>query len=75
MPFDLSDPDAARRARCRLNGLHRAAFWRALGFPNLKRATEAHKANAAKRRAEKERLALQPWARRKVGRLLPLDGI
>lgn len=33
------DPDIARRARCRLQGLHRAAFWRALGWPNLKRAS------------------------------------
>ncbi len=28
----------ARRMRCKLNGRHRAAFWRRLGFPNLVRA-------------------------------------
>jgi len=27
--------DTARRMRCKLNGRHRAAFWRRQGFPNL----------------------------------------
>jgi hypothetical protein len=43
MPFETSE--AGYRARCRLGGLHggpkRAAFWRGLGWPNLKRATQA----------------------------------
>ena len=33
-PVAYRDPEIARRARCRLQGLYRAAFWRALGFPN-----------------------------------------
>ena len=27
--------DEARRMRCKLNGRHRAEFWRRQGFPNL----------------------------------------
>ena len=40
--------------RCRQAGLKRAAYWRALGFPNLKLAREAFKLKCAKRRLEKQ---------------------
>jgi len=42
---------SALAARNRLGGLHRAAFWRKLGFPNLVRARAAY----AKIRAERHR--------------------
>ena len=38
MPFNSRTALAARN---RLGGLHRAAFWRELGFPNLVRARAA----------------------------------
>ena len=53
------------RARCRLAGLRRAAFWRELGFPNLKLANAARRLNAARRREDKARLralAQNPFA-------------
>ena len=45
--------DQCKRERARAHGRNRAAFWRALGWPNLARATAAHVANAAARRAAK----------------------
>jgi hypothetical protein len=41
-----------RQLRARLQGLHRAAFWRAQGFANLVRARAARAANRARRREE-----------------------
>jgi hypothetical protein len=43
----------ALAARNRLGGLHRAAFWRSLGFPNLVRA------RAAKAKKREQRLKLE----------------
>jgi hypothetical protein len=45
MPFTT---ETARAARARSHGLRRAAYWRALGWPNLQKAW---KVRAAKRRA------------------------
>ena len=42
----------AKQARARSHGLRRAAFWRALGWPNLKLATEARLRKQAKARLE-----------------------
>jgi len=51
----------ALAARNRLGGLHRAAFWRALGFPNLVRARAAL--------ANKVRLrGLEEWKREELRR-------
>jgi hypothetical protein len=53
MPFD-DDPDFARYCFNRMCGLHRAAFWRTQGFPNLVLARAA--------KAEKRRLRLiEEW--------------
>lgn len=38
MPFNS---ETGRIARCKLIGMHRAAFWRRLGFPNLVLARKA----------------------------------
>jgi hypothetical protein len=46
------DHEFGRRMRCRLNGLKRAAYWRALGFPNFKLGIAA--------RMQKRRLAKLP---------------
>ena len=55
MPFKTSEE--GYRARCRLAGLNRAAYWRELGFPNLKRATAAR---MEKRRQRKMLAELKP---------------
>lgn len=47
--------DRARRMRARLNGRKRAAFWRALGFPNLVLAREA-----LRRKREDQRACRSP---------------
>jgi hypothetical protein len=41
------------KACCRQVGLARAGFWRALGGPNLERASAARRQSAARLRAEK----------------------
>jgi len=51
MPFSRADPQASRRARGAAHGRARAAFWRALGWPNLARAREARRRNCEQRRA------------------------
>ena len=51
----------ALAARNRLGGLHRAAFWRALGFPNL---VLARAAKTKKRRQRK----LEEWKREELRR-------
>jgi len=61
--------DGALAARNRLGGLHRAAFWRALGFPNLVRARAA-KARKREARIKRETLEL---ARRVNPFALPED--
>jgi len=48
-------PDNAYSMRQRWHGLHRAAFWRALGFPNLVLARAARRRNLARKREEKAR--------------------
>jgi len=48
-------------ARNRLGGLHRAAFWRSLGFPNLVRARDA---KAEKRRQRR----LEEWKQQELKR-------
>ena len=45
--------DRCAQARNRLGGLHRAAFWRSLGFSNLVRA------RAAKAKKREQRLKLE----------------
>jgi hypothetical protein len=47
--------DNAYSMRQRWHGLHRAAFWRALGFPNLVLARAARQRNLARRREQKAR--------------------
>ena len=54
MPF--TDSQSGYRARCKLGGLRRAAYWAAQGFPNLVRA------RAAKARKQLERLQREEWA-------------
>jgi len=44
--------DDGRRGFQRLCGLHRAAYWRALGFPNLALARAARARNLAGKRME-----------------------
>ncbi len=51
MPFSKGDRQAAQRARAAAHGRARAAFWRALGWPNLARAREARRRNCEQRRA------------------------
>jgi len=61
----LSAPDHALTARDRLGGLHRAAFWRKLGFPNLVRARAALANKVRLRRLEewkREELRRMPFA-------------
>ena len=50
----LFDSDRGKLARCRQGGLKRAAYWRELGWPNLKLARAQYALNAAARRAAKE---------------------
>jgi hypothetical protein len=45
---------SATQLRARLHGLHRAAFWRKLGFPNCKLATAARLKKLAEKREEAE---------------------
>ena len=52
MPFDKV---TGRAARSRLQGLHRARFWRSVGFANLVRARE-RKHQLAVERNERRRL-------------------
>jgi hypothetical protein len=62
MPFDSRTALAARN---RLGGLHRAAFWRELGFPNLVRARAALANKVRLRRLEewkREELRRTPYA-------------
>jgi hypothetical protein len=62
MPFNSRTALAARN---RLGGLHRAAFWRALGFPNLVRARAALANKVRLRRLEewkREELRRTPYA-------------
>jgi hypothetical protein len=54
MPFNS---ETARAAYCRFAGLRRAAFWRALGFPNLVRAREARARKRARAAAEQASLS------------------
>ena len=59
MPFTH---DNARAMRARLQGLHRAEFWRTQNWENLRRATAVFVANCARRRAEKAKAkALKPY--------------
>ena len=56
---------SALAARNRLGGLHRAAFWRKLGFPNLMRARAALANKVRLRRLEewkREELQRTPFA-------------
>jgi len=55
MPFDSR---SGLRAFQRLCGLRRAAYWRSLGWPNLKRATAARWAGREERLAK----AFSPFA-------------
>ena len=50
----MLDKDSGYRARCRYAGLKRAAYWRALGHPNLVLARIASQATYAARRRAKE---------------------
>jgi len=52
----------ALAARNRLGGLHRAAFWRKLGFPNLVRARAAKARIRAERRRQKAAKLFSPFA-------------
>ena len=54
--------DVARQLRCRLQGLHRAAFWRAQGFPNLARARAVQAKLRAQRRREEAARQFSPHA-------------
>ena len=54
----FKDPAFARSARSRSHGLARAAYWRALGFPNCARA----RARQAELREERKRLKEQAAA-------------
>jgi hypothetical protein len=45
--------------RCRLAGLNRAAYWRALGWPNLERARAARARNRGEASILKELKGLQ----------------
>ena len=51
----------ARQLRCRLGGLHRAAFWRRQGFPNCARARAAWK-------RERHQLLIEQWKREELQR-------
>ena len=48
--------------RARLGGLKRAAFWRALGFPNMALARAAAARNREARKLEKARLEAEAKA-------------
>jgi hypothetical protein len=50
MPTILFTSETAAKARCRQGGLKRAAYWRSLGWPNLKRAWIARDAYWARYR-------------------------
>ena len=54
-------PPGARQLRCRLQGLHRAAFWRRQGFPNCARARAAWK-------RERHQLLIEQWKREELQR-------
>jgi len=56
-----SDSHFARRMFNRMCGLHRAAFWRAQGFPNCARARAAWK-------RERHQLLLEQWKREELQR-------
>jgi hypothetical protein len=63
MPFTR---ETARKARARSHGLHRAAFRRALGWPNLQRARMVHQLNASERRLSKVE-AMLPELQSEIG--------
>jgi hypothetical protein len=52
----------ALRARWRKGGLHRAQFWRALGFPNLVKAREISARNRKARKLLEEARRFSPFA-------------
>ena len=52
MPY-FDDPKAARAAFQKMCSLHRNAFWRSIGFPNLIRARAVYAENCKQRRIEK----------------------
>jgi hypothetical protein len=56
------ESDVARQLRCRLQGLHRAAYWRAQGFPNLARARAVQAKLRAQRRREEAARQFSPHA-------------
>jgi hypothetical protein len=55
IPNMLFTSDNAYSMRQRWHSLHRAAFWRALGFPNLVRARAVRQRNLDRRREQKAR--------------------
>jgi hypothetical protein len=55
IPDVLFTSDNAYSMRQRWHGLHRAACWRALGFPHLVLARSARQRNLARRREQKAR--------------------
>jgi hypothetical protein len=58
----LDQSEAARFIRCQFAGRCRAAYWRALGFPNLVRARERLAQIRAGRRRDQERQQVQERA-------------
>lgn len=62
MGYFTGYPEAARRAFNRLCGLHRAAYWRELGFPNLVRARTAWARIGEQRRKQEAARLFSPYA-------------
>jgi hypothetical protein len=62
IPCGKFTPESGKSMRARLQGLHRAAFWRSLGFPNLVLARAARQRNLARRREQEARLQAQKRA-------------
>jgi hypothetical protein len=60
--YFTDNPEGARRAFNRLCGLHRAAFWRELGFPNLVLARAALARKVAKSKALEQARLFSPFA-------------
>ena len=61
MPFTSV---TGRSARARLQGLHRAAFWRVQGFPNLALARAARAAKRQQALAQAEQKEYRRYAER-----------
>src|SRR5215469_15212539 len=59
----------ARQLRCRLQGLHHAAFWRAQGFPNLARARAVQAKLGEERRRQEAARRFSPFALKLAGKL------